>query len=109
MEEKLANVVRGGGAPTERAGWIAGGAVVILVLTVMLWACIGVIPQRLYQPLTDAQLPIVSDKVTEADRVELREARLKLQNDARTTLLQGLAALLVLVGAITAAGKWCDS
>jgi hypothetical protein len=98
MEEKPAKAVRGS-APTQRAGWIAGGAAVMLVLTIMLWACIGVIPQRLYPPLTDAQLPTVSDRVTYADRIELREARLKLQNDARTTLLQGLAALLVLVGA----------
>jgi hypothetical protein len=34
-----------------------------------------------------------------ADKAARREGRAKIQNDARTTLLQGLAALLVLGGA----------
>jgi uncharacterized protein YjbI with pentapeptide repeats len=37
--------------------------------------------------------------LTPAERAQRREGRDKLQNDARTTLLQGLAALLVLTGA----------
>ena len=98
MEERPARAVLRG-ASSERTGWIAVGAAAALVLVILLWVCIAVIPQRLYPALTDAQLPRVSDQVTEANRVELREARLKLQNDARTTLLQALAALLVLVGA----------
>jgi hypothetical protein len=38
--------------------------------------------------------------VSDAAKVqELKDARLQLENDARTTLLQGLAAVLVLTGA----------
>ena len=94
MDERPAEAVPGG-ARSVRMGWIAAGAAAALVLVILLWACIAVIPQRLYPPLTDSQLPPGS----EATRVQLREARLKLQNDARATLLQAFAALLVLVGA----------
>jgi hypothetical protein len=37
--------------------------------------------------------------VTGKDRIQLKSDRLKLQNDARTALLQGLGGLLVLTGA----------
>ena len=53
-------------------------------------------PGWLYPPLTETDLHGVSDA---AKVQELKGARLKLQNDARTTLLQGLGALLVLTGA----------
>ena len=50
----------------------------------------------LYPSLTETDLRTVSDA---AKIQELKGARLKLQNDARTTLLQGLGAVLVLTGA----------
>ena len=72
-------------------GLLALGLLVVVLLTCVLW-----IPRWLYPSLTDTDLQNVSD----AARVqELKAARLKLQNDARTTLLQGLGALLVLTGA----------
>jgi hypothetical protein len=73
-------------------GWSLAGAV---LLTVALWACIAVLPGRLYPPLTNQDLA----GLTAAQRAQRIEGRYKLQNDARTTLLQGLAALLVLAGA----------
>jgi uncharacterized protein YjbI with pentapeptide repeats len=69
-----------------------GGAV---VLGTVLWLCVAVLPQRLYPPLSNGDLAGLSA----ADRAARREGRAKLQNDARTTLLQALAALLVLGGA----------
>jgi hypothetical protein len=63
---------------------------------VLLLACVLWIPRWLYPSLTEADLRGVSD----AAKVQEREsARLKLQNDARTTLLQGFGALLLLTGA----------
>ncbi len=61
----------------------------------MLWLCVAVLPQRLYPPLSNAELA----RLSAADQAARREGRAKLQNDARTTLLQALAALLVLGGA----------
>jgi uncharacterized protein YjbI with pentapeptide repeats len=66
------------------------------LLVVMLLACVLWIPRGLYPPLSGADLRGVSDAAKVQD---LKSARLKLQNDARTTLLQGLGALLVLSGA----------
>jgi hypothetical protein len=65
----------------------------------LLWALTG-IPRWLYPPLPAAELGRVSDP---AQRIELATNRLKLQNDARATLLQGLAGIAVLGGAIVAA------
>jgi uncharacterized protein YjbI with pentapeptide repeats len=70
------------------------------LLAVALWSCIAVLPPRLYPPLTNQDLA----GLTRAERAERIEGRSKLQNDARTTLLQGLAALLVLGGA--GLGAW---
>src|SRR4029453_6218727 len=67
------------------------GLLVVLLLTCVLW-----IPRSLYPSLSATDLQGVSDA---AKVQELRGARLKLQNDARTTLLQGLAAVLILTGA----------
>lgn len=54
------------------------------------------IPPRVYPPLTDSDIATVSDV---ARAQELKDARLKLQNDVRTTLVQAFGALLVLTGA----------
>jgi len=74
------------------AALIGGG---VAVLAVVLWVCISVLPYRLYPDLTDGDL-VGLDPVPRAERIE---GQRRLQNDARTTALQGLAALLVLVGA----------
>jgi uncharacterized protein YjbI with pentapeptide repeats len=67
---------------------------------VLLLACVLWIPKWLYPSLTETDLQNVSD----AGKVqELKGARLKLQNDARTTLLQGVGALVVLTGAAVGA------
>jgi hypothetical protein len=69
-----------------------GGLGALLVAWVLL------LPRRLAPPLpadTLARLP-------ERDRVELADARLKLQNDVRATALQAIAGLAVLTGAALA-------
>jgi hypothetical protein len=72
------------------------GSLVLGLLVALLLACMLWIPGWLYPPLTETDLSGVSDA---AKVQELKGARLKLENDARTTLLQGLAAVLVLTGA----------
>lgn len=76
---------------------VAGfGLLALGLLMVLLVACVLWIPRWLYPSLSEADLQDVSD----AARVqELKGDRLKLQNDARTALLQGLGGLLVLTGA----------
>jgi hypothetical protein len=75
--------------------WTLAGVAGAALLGTALWLCVAVLPQHLYPPLSNADLAGLSP----ADRSARREGRDKLQNDARTTLLQGLAALLVLSGA----------
>jgi Pentapeptide repeats (8 copies) len=75
--------------------WTLAGVATAALVAVALWLCIAVLPQHLYPPLSNADLAGLSP----ADQAARREGRDKLQNDARTTLLQGLAALLVLGGA----------
>jgi hypothetical protein len=72
------------------------GPLVLSLLVILLLACVLWIPRWLYPPLTKTDLRGVSDA---AKVQELKGAQLKLENDARTTLLQGLAAVLVLTGA----------
>ncbi len=90
-------------AQRRRHAWrVAGAGLPALgLLVVLLLACVLWIPRWLYPSLTRADLHDVSDA---AKVQELKGARLKLQNDARTTLLQGLGALLVLTGAAVGAG-----
>jgi hypothetical protein len=57
--------------------------------------CLAFLPSRLYPSLVDRELA----GLTPAERAERIEGQRRLQNDARTTALHGLAALLVLVGA----------
>lgn len=88
--------------PWGRRGWarfaaglgIAAGLILVLVLALV------VIPLWWYPPVQEFELRQVSDP---ARRIEVESNRLKLQNDARTTMLQGLAGLAVLFGAIVAA------
>ena len=75
------------------ARWLLSG----LGLTAVLLAVVLVAPRLLYPALNDQELD--RDKVTGRDRVQLRNDRLRLQNDARATLLQGLAGGVLLLGA----------
>jgi len=50
-----------------------------------MWLCVAVLPQRVYPPLSNADLAGLS----RPDQAARREGRDKLQDDARTTLLQG--------------------
>ena len=84
--------------PAGRRRWLSWALVGVAgaaLLAAALWLCVVVLPQRLYPPLSKADLAGLSP----ADQGARREGRAKIQNDARTTLLQGLAALLVLSGA----------
>ncbi len=79
--------------------WMLASIAGAVLLAAALWLRIAVLPQHLYPPLSDADLAGLSP----ADRAARREGRDRLQNDARTTLLQALAALLVLSGAVVGA------
>jgi hypothetical protein len=60
------------------------------------WAL--VLPRRLAPPLPAEVL----DSLEGRDRLELADARIKLQNDLRTTALQAIAGMALLVGAVLA-------
>jgi Pentapeptide repeats (8 copies) len=77
------------------------GLLALGVLAILLLACVRWIPERMYPSLSDTDLYNVSDA---AKVQEFKDARLKLQNEARTTLLQGLGGVLVLTGAAIGAG-----
>jgi hypothetical protein len=80
-------------------GWRAGLLVLSLVAVVgLLVAWILVLPRRLAPPLPAKMLDTLEDR----DRLELNDARVKLQNDLRTTALQAIAGLAVLAGAVLA-------
>jgi hypothetical protein len=64
----------------------------------LLAAWVLVLPRRLAPPLPAQTL----ESLEARDRMELSDARLKLQNDLRTTALQAIAGLAVLAGAVLA-------
>lgn len=80
---------------TRRVFWsLVVGVVCLLVVTL---ASLAYVPQLLYPPLTDTELRGVPDAET---RIQLQQAQSQLQNNARSTLLQALAGLLVIAGAV---------
>jgi uncharacterized protein YjbI with pentapeptide repeats len=89
QQRRLAIMV--GRVPT-RARWVTAA---LLGVAFLLWLVLFA-PRLLVPPASDASLRDVTDA---AKRHELQDSRLKLQNDVRTTLLQGLGGLAVLVGA----------
>jgi hypothetical protein len=75
-----------------QARWVAA---ILLGGGFLLWLVLFA-PRLLVPPASGASLRDVTDA---AKRHELRDSRLKLQNDVRTTLLQGVGGLAVLIGA----------
>jgi hypothetical protein len=72
--------------------------VTALLVGVLLWLVVWWLPLRLYPPLPAAEPNPTS--VTTANPVQLENDRLKLQNDARGTLMQGLGGIVVVFGAL---------
>jgi pentapeptide repeat protein len=70
----------------------------VLGVAFLLWLVL-LAPKLLVPELSDASLSDVADPVK---RHELQDARLKLQNDVRATLLQGLGGIALLAGAFFA-------
>ena len=81
--------------PAARLAFLA----VVAALALALVLCVLVVPGWLHPPLSSAQL----QGVTSAERpVELQQAQERLQEDARATLLPGIAGVLLAAGAIAA-------
>jgi hypothetical protein len=78
----------------ERTRWLPGA--VLVGVAFVLWLVL-VAPRLLVPTASPASLRDVSDA---AKRHELQDNRLKLQNDVRATLLQGLGGLAILAGAV---------
>jgi hypothetical protein len=76
----------------------AGAAVLTALVLLALWAVWVAVPRWTVPDASGADL---RDVPTEA-RWQAQDSRRKLRNDARTTLLQGLGGLAVLVGATAA-------
>lgn len=79
----------------QRAFWqmaLAVGGVLAVLL-----GCIILVPYLLYPPLTSTDLHgIASEQV----RIQLQQAQSQLANDARSSVLQGLAGVVIVAGAI---------
>jgi Pentapeptide repeats (8 copies) len=77
-----------------RGAWVRFWPLLAVVVVGLVLGCVLVFPRILYPPLTITELQVhgVRDPT---QQVQLQNERLKLQNDARTTLLQGLGGLLV--------------
>jgi Pentapeptide repeats (8 copies) len=74
-------------------GWRIG----LVIAAVVALAGVLVIPPVVRPPLSSADLQGVASA---EKRIELRQAQAKLQDDARATLVQGIAGLLLVVGAV---------
>jgi Pentapeptide repeats (8 copies) len=74
-------------------GWRRIGLVIAAVLAL---ACVLVVPPVVHPPLSSADLEGVASA---EKRIELQQAQAKLRDDVRATLLQGIAGLLLLLGA----------
>lgn len=73
----------------------------MLAVCGLLVSLVGIImiPRLLYPPLSATALRGVADA---RERVQLQQAQSQLANDARSSMLQGIAGLLVVVGAAAA-------
>jgi hypothetical protein len=89
----------------RHGAWVRYWPLLAVAVGGLMLGCVLVFPRLLYPPLTITELQArgIRDPM---QQVQLQNERLKLQNDARTTLLQGLGGLLVVstagAGAYTA-------
>jgi hypothetical protein len=75
----------------------------VVGLAVQVWPLIWAMPERLHPPLAEAQLR----GLTPDQRLQRQQEQRQLQNQVRTTLVQGLVGLLALTGAaIGASVAW---
>lgn len=81
---------------TRRAWCVAAIGAAFLLAVVM--CCLTLIPELLYPPLTATDLGAIPGADT---RIQLQQAQDRMQNSARSTLLQAVAGLLVIVGVFT--------
>ena len=80
---------------TRRVFWsLIVGVTCFLVVTL---GGLAHVPQLLYPRLTETELQAVPNAET---RIQLQQAQSQLQNGARSSLLQALAGLLVIAGAV---------
>jgi hypothetical protein len=75
--------------------WLAGCLVAIAALAAL--GSLLFVPRLLYPPLTSSDLGGVSDAT---ERITLQQAQAKLQNDARSTLLQRYGGFVLFLGAV---------
>jgi Pentapeptide repeats (8 copies) len=86
------------GQPGHREWPVLGWILAVAGVVAMLLSVVLVVPRLLYPPVPASQLVgVAPDK-----RIEVETNRLKLQNDARAALLQGLGGAVLLFGAYTA-------
>jgi hypothetical protein len=71
-------------------------ACLLLLALLLLLACVAVLPTLLVPGHDGAALATLNEK----DRLDALDGRLKLQNDVRTTLLQGLGGGLLVIGVL---------
>jgi hypothetical protein len=76
--------------------WVLGLTLTAFLALGLLLACVLIFPRLLYPPLTDREVKQAG--VADKDALQLQSDRLKLENEARTTLLQGLGGAAVLLG-----------
>lgn len=79
----------------QRISWPA--VLVLVVLAASMLGALLLVPQLLYPRLTETELQAVAGADS---RILLQQAQSELQNNARTTLLQAIAGLLVVAGAV---------
>ena len=79
----------------QRITWL--GVLTACGLLAVLLVSIIVIPRWLYPPLSPADLRGIASAQA---RIQLQQAQSQLANDARSSVLQSLAGLLVVVGAM---------
>jgi pentapeptide repeat protein len=79
----------------QRTIWL--GASIACGLLAILFASIFLVPRLLYPPLSALDLRGV---LSAQSRIQLQQAQSQLANNARSTVFQGLAGLLVVAGAV---------
>jgi hypothetical protein len=87
---------KAGGSASRVPIWVIWTVGAVGAAVLVLWLVL-VVPRFLVPTASTASLRDVNDA---AKRHELQDNRLKLQNDVRTTLLQGLGGLAIIAGAV---------